>query len=134
MFELVADIERYPEFLPLCKKTVNRNRKSVAEGVETLFSTMTVGYKALLESFSTFVTLDHNKKQITCDYVDGPFKCLENKWTFRDNNGKCDVEFYIAYEFKNRVLGIVMSALFDKVFSKYTEAFEKRADELYKDQ
>jgi len=131
MFDLVADIERYPEFLPLCEKTVNRKRKTIAEGVETLFSTMTVGYKAVYESFSTNVTLDQKNMLILCEYVDGPFKYLENRWNFKENGKGCDVEFYITYEFKSFTLGILMGVMFDKVFRRFADVFVSRAEELY---
>lgn len=131
MFDLVADIEKYPEFLPLCEKTVNRNRREVSEGVETLFSTMTIGYKAIHESFSTFVTLDHNNLIILCEYVDGPFKSLENKWAFYKKDHQCDVEFYIRYEFRNFALGLLMGSVFDRMFGRFTDAFIKRADTVY---
>ncbi len=131
MFDLVADIERYPEFLPLCEHTQNRRRVQVEEGVETLISTMTVGYKAIRESFTTRVTLDRPRSVVLVEYVDGPFKFLENRWTFKRTESGCDVEFYITYEFKNAALGLLMGAVFDRAFRKFTVAFEMRADEIY---
>jgi coenzyme Q-binding protein COQ10 len=92
---------------------------------------MAVGYKAIKESFTTRVTLDHPRLKITVEYVDGPFKYLENRWTFRETPTGCDVEFYINYEFKSFALGILMGSVFDKAFRKFTEAFEERADEIY---
>ena len=131
MFDLVADIERYPEFLPLCEHTQNRRRVQVEEGVETLISTMTVGYKAIRESFTTRVTLDRPRLIVLVEYVDGPFKFLENRWTFKPTESGCDVEFHITYEFKNAALGLLMGAVFDRAFRKFTVAFETRADEIY---
>ncbi len=133
MFDLVADIERYPEFVPLCEHTQNRRRVEVGEGVETLISTMTVGYKAIRESFTTRVTLDRPKSRVLVEYVDGPFKYLENRWTFRKTETGCDVEFFIDYEFKNVALGLLMGAVFDRAFRKFTVAFEERADAIYGD-
>ncbi len=131
MFALVADVERYPEFLPLCEDLRVMRRVQSGEGIESLVATMSVGYKAIKESFTTRVTLDDPRLKITVEYVDGPFKYLENRWTFREAPGCCDVEFYINYEFKSFALGLLMGSVFDKAFRKFTEAFEERADEIY---
>ncbi len=131
MFALVADVERYPEFLPLCESLRVMRRVQSGEGIETLVATMSVGYKAIKESFTTRVTLDDPRLKITVEYVDGPFKYLENRWTFRETPTGCDVEFYINYEFKSFALGLLMGSVFDKAFRKFTEAFEVRADEIY---
>ena len=131
MFDLVADVERYPEFLPLCESLRVMRRVQSGEGVETLVATMAVGYKAIRESFTTRVTLDRPRLKITVEYVDGPFKYLENRWTFRETPTGCDVEFYINYEFKSFALGLLMGSVFDKAFKKFTQAFEERADQVY---
>jgi coenzyme Q-binding protein COQ10 len=131
MFALVADVERYPEFLPLCEDLRVMRRVQSGEGIESLVATMSVGYKAIKETFTTRVTLDDPRLKITVEYVDGPFKFLENRWTFREAPGGCEVEFYINYEFKSFALGLLMGSVFDKAFRKFTEAFEERADEIY---
>ncbi len=131
MFALVADVERYPEFLPLCEELRVIRRVQSGEGVETLVATMSVGYKAIRESFTTRVTLDEPRLRIGVEYVDGPFKYLENRWTFRAVPGGCDVEFYINYEFKSFALSILMGSVFDRAFRKFTEAFEERADRVF---
>jgi len=131
MFALVADVERYPEFLPLCEELRVIRRVQSGEGVETLVATMSVGYKAIKESFTTRVTLDEPRLRIQVEYVDGPFKYLENRWTFRDAPGGCEVEFYINYEFKSFALGLLMGSVFDKAFRKFTEAFEERANAIF---
>ncbi len=131
MFALVADVERYPEFLPLCEELRIIRRVQSGEGVETLVATMRVGYKAINESFTTRVTLDEPRLRIGVEYVDGPFKYLENRWTFRDAPGGCEVEFYINYEFKSFALGLLMGTVFDKAFRKFTEAFEERANAVF---
>jgi coenzyme Q-binding protein COQ10 len=92
---------------------------------------MAVGYKAIRESFTTRVTVDHPRLRITVEYVDGPFRYLENRWSFRQTPGGCDVEFYINYEFKSFALGLLMGSMFDKAFKKFTQAFEERADDIY---
>ncbi|MBM6595725.1 type II toxin-antitoxin system RatA family toxin [Microvirga pudoricolor] len=131
MFELVADVEKYPEFLPLCESLRVIRRSQSGEGVESLVANMSIGYKAISESFTTRVSLDRPRLRILVEYVDGPFKYLENRWTFRATPTGCDVEFYINYEFKSFALGMLMGAMFDKAFRKFAESFEERADEIY---
>lgn len=131
MFALVADVERYPEFLPLCEELRVIRRVQSGEGVETLVAAMRVGYKAINESFTTRVTLDEPRLRIQVEYVDGPFKYLENRWNFREAPGGCEVEFYINYEFKSFALGLLMGTVFDKAFRKFTEAFEERANAIF---
>src|SRR5215212_10663888 len=101
MFDLVADVERYPAFVPLCEELRVRRRVQSGEGVETLVAEMAVGYKAISERFTSRVTLDRPRLQILVEYVDGPFSYLENRWMFRAVPGGCEVEFYIDYEFRS---------------------------------
>ena len=133
MFDLVADIERYPEFVPLCRALHVRRREPGQPGVETLIADMEVGYKAIRERFTSRVTLDRPRLKIRVEYVDGPFSRLENLWNFRDatEGGGSTVEFYIAYEFRSRVLAAVMGSMFDIAFRKFSAAFEARADAVY---
>ena len=131
MFDLVADVEKYPEFLPLCEELRVRRRAQSGEGIETLVAEMSVGYKAIHETFTTRVTLDRPQLGILAEYVDGPFSYLENRWTFRPECAGCAVEFSITYEFKSRMLGLLMGAMFDRAFRKFTEAFEERAKIIY---
>jgi coenzyme Q-binding protein COQ10 len=131
MFDLVADVERYPEFLPLCEGLLVRRRVQSGEGVETLVAEMSVGYKAIRETFTTRVTLDRTQQRILAEYVDGPFSHLENRWTFRHEGAGCAVDFFIDYEFKSFMLDMLMGAMFDRAFRKFTDAFEARADVIY---
>ncbi len=131
MFDLVADVERYPEFLPLCEAlTVRSSREK--DGKTLLIADMTVGYKGIRESFTTQVLLNQAERKIDVSYVDGPFRFLDNRWRFEpEGEGACAVEFYINYEFKNRILGAMMGSMFERAFRKFSEAFEARADEIY---
>jgi coenzyme Q-binding protein COQ10 len=131
MFELVADVERYPEFLPLCEGLKVRRRVESGDGVESLVAEMRVGYKKIHESFTSLVTLDRTRHRILVEYVDGPFSFLENRWNFRTAPAGCEVEFFINYEFKSFALGLLMGAVFDKAFRSFVEAFEDRAEEIY---
>ena len=134
MFDLVADVERYPEFLPLCTGLRVLRRLPEEGGRETLVAEMGVGYKAISESFTTKVTLDPAGHDILVSYVTGPFKYLENRWEFRDapdGDPGCVIGFWIDYEFKSFALGMLMGAMFDKAFRRFTDAFEKRAEAIY---
>ena len=132
MFDLVADVEKYPGFVPLCSSLKIRSRRSLESGKEVLVADMTVAYKLLNETFTTKVILDRQNRVITAEYLDGPFRHLENRWTFRPTDEKsCDVNFYISYEFKSRMLATVAGAVFDKAFRKFSTAFEQRANEIY---
>ena len=131
MFDLVADVEKYPEFLPLCEGLRIRRRVQSGEGVETLIAEMSVGYKAIHETFTTRVTLDRTQLRILAEYLEGPFSHLENRWTFRSQGNGCAVDFFITYEFKSFALRMLMGAMFERAFHKFTEAFEARADSIY---
>ncbi len=136
MFDLVADVEAYPQFVPLCTGLRLRQRNKSAEGVETLLADMEVGYKAIRERFTSRVACDRPNLVILVEYVDGPFSRMKNRWVFRDEpgsagQGACVVEFFIDYEFKSRLLGLVMGSMFDTAFRRFSAAFERRADEVY---
>ncbi len=132
MFALVADVERYPEFVPLCRALKVRRREQSAAELETLIADMEVGYKAIRETFTTRVACDPAARKILVDYIDGPFKHLENRWSFREQaEAICLVDFEIAYEFKSRALSLIMGGMFDTAFRKFSEAFERRADVVY---
>ena len=132
MFDLVADMERYPEFVPLCQSLKTRQRKVNADGTETVLADMTVSFKLVKETFTTRVTLDRANLKILVEYLRGPFSSLENRWTFEPKSDTaCDVGFFIAYEFKSRVLATLMGSMFDAAFARFSAAFEKRADKIY---
>jgi coenzyme Q-binding protein COQ10 len=132
MFNLVADVEQYPEFLPLCEDLRIRRRVQSGEGIETLVAEMSVGYKAIRETFTTRVTLDEPRLRILVEYVEGPFSYLENRWAFKADPAGCAVEFYISYEFKSFALRMLMGTMFERAFRKFAEAFEARADVIYR--
>jgi coenzyme Q-binding protein COQ10 len=93
---------------------------------------MSVGYRLVRESFTSKVTLDRPVLEVRADYLDGPFRALENSWTFVPlPDGSCEVSFCIRYEFKSRALALLMGAMFDRVFRTFADAFEKRADQVY---
>ena len=131
MYELVADVERYPEFIPLCERLEVRGRRKAA-GREVLVADMTVGYKLVRESFTSKVTLDRASRTIRADYIDGPFRSMENSWHFESlPETGAEISFCIIYEFRSRALAMLMGAMFDRVFRTFADAFEKRADQLF---
>jgi coenzyme Q-binding protein COQ10 len=137
MFDLVRDVEAYPSFVPLCEGMRVRRRTETAPGVEVTLAEMQVGFKAICERYTSRVTCDANRLEIQVEYVDGPFRKLDNRWAFHDEPAGPDgrprarVDFFIAYEFKSMALGLMMGAMFDAAFQKYADAFARRADEIY---
>jgi coenzyme Q-binding protein COQ10 len=132
MFDLVADIERYPQFVPLCKALKIRERTPQPDGTEVVIADMTVSFKLVQESFTSRVTLDRANLKILVEYLKGPFSNLENRWTFTPKTERaCEVGFFIAYEFRSRMLATLMGAMFDTAFHRFAEAFESRADQIY---
>jgi coenzyme Q-binding protein COQ10 len=132
MFDLVADVERYPEFVPLCRALKIRQRTPKPDGTEIVIADMTVSFKLVREAFTSRVTLDRPNLKILVEYLQGPFSNLENRWTFEPKPDKaCDVGFFLAYEFKSRMLAMLMGTMFDTAFQRFAAAFEKRADVIY---
>lgn len=131
MFNLVADVEHYPEFVPLCE-TLRIVRREKEGNCDVIVATMTVAYKLFRESFTSRVVLDRDAMEIRVSYLNGPFKRLENRWSFRANDaGGCEVVFRIAYEFRSAILATLMGTVFDRAFRKFAGAFEERADKIY---
>ena len=132
MFDLVADVERYPEFVPMCRDLKVRQRTAEEEGAEVIVADMTVSFKLVRETFRSRVTLDRPKLRILVEYLQGPFSHMQNRWTFKPTgDDACEIEFFIDYEFKSRTLGMLMGAMFDTAFRRFAAAFERRADEIY---
>jgi coenzyme Q-binding protein COQ10 len=131
MFALVADVEQYPKFVPLCQglRVLRREHWTTHE---TVIARMTVAYKFFTESYTSKVVLNPAENIILVDYLDGPFRRLHNKWTFTpiDANA-CQIGFYLDYEFKSRAFELLMGAVFDRAFRTFADAFEARADVIY---
>ncbi|MBB3972120.1 type II toxin-antitoxin system RatA family toxin [Hansschlegelia beijingensis] len=131
MFDLVADVEKYPLFLPLCEALRIRRREE-RDHRPVFVADMTIAYKIIRETFTSRVTLDREASAILVEYLDGPFSHLENRWTFRPlENGGCEVQFFIDWELRSRTLGMLVGSVFDRVFRRYAEAFEQRAEVVY---
>jgi coenzyme Q-binding protein COQ10 len=132
MFDLVADGENYPKFVPLCSDLRIKSRTDKGDGIVMLIADMTVAYKVIRQTFTSRVTLDRPNLKILVEYVDGPFRRMQNRWVFYPaGEHACDVEFFIEYEFRSRALGMLMGAMFDTAFRKFSAAFEQRADRVY---
>lgn len=137
MFALVCKVEDYPEFVPLCEGMKVRRRSHKADGVEEIVADMQVGFKAICERYTSRVTCDSNILEVRVEYIDGPFRKLDNRWKFRDEPPGADgkprsvVEFFISYEFRSIALGLLMGAMFDRAFQKYSDAFVQRAAKIY---
>src|SRR5437016_6467496 len=123
MFDLVADVERYPEFVPLCSALKIRQRMAKPDGTEVLIADMTVSFKLVKETFTSRVTLDRANLKILVEYLRGPFSNLENRWSFEpQGEHACDVTFFLAYEFKSRMLAMLMGSMFDTAFRRFAAA------------
>ncbi len=126
LYDMVADIECYPEFLPWCLAT--RVRKH--EGNEIL-SDMVIGFKMFRERFTTRVTLNPEQNRIDVAYAEGPFKYLNNHWVFVDRPEGCEIDFYVDFEFRSRLLQKAVGVLFGEAVRRMVGAFETRARTLY---
>jgi coenzyme Q-binding protein COQ10 len=132
MFDLVADVERYPEFVPLCQSLNVRKRSTDGEGREVVVADMTIAYKFIRETFTSRVTLDRKGLTILVEYLEGPFRRMNNRWRFHPAGEEvCEVEFFLVYEFRSRALGMLMGSVFDAAFRRFAAAFERRADKIY---
>jgi len=128
LFDLVADVENYPKFLPWCVAC----RITRREG-NVIWADLLVGFKMLREKFTSKVTLD-GPRRIHVEYLHGPFRYLNNHWIFEPlADGGCEIDFYIDFEFRSKVLQKLMGALFNEAVKRMVGAFEKRAHELYGD-
>jgi coenzyme Q-binding protein COQ10 len=131
MFELVADVESYPAFVPLCQAHLIMAREKGAE-TETLMTEMSVVYKVCRETFTSRVTLNRGLGRIVVESRNGPLRRLQTHWTFHPHGtDACDVEFYLSYELTSNVLTLLIGTVFDAAFSRFVEAFARRADAVY---
>lgn len=131
MYALVADIERYPEFLPWCVALRVVSRR---EEPPVAFATadMIAAYGAFREKFRTIVRLDRPGRRIDVAYVEGPFRTLTNAWAFEErSDGGSTIDFLIEFEFKSLVLQATAKAMFERVFLKMSDAFVARAGSIY---
>lgn len=126
LFDLVADVRRYPEFLPWCLAARIRERSDTA-----LVADLIIGFQMFKEQFTSHVTMDRDQLTIEVKYAEGPFKYLTNSWKFIDHPDGCMIDFYVDFEFRSRLLQTVIESLFTEAVKRMVRAFEARADQLY---
>ncbi len=130
MYALVADVANYPKFLPWTAAARIRSTDDKGDHVE-MMADLVISFKVFRERFGSRVLLWPEKKQIDTSYIDGPFRYLESKWTFRDVDGGCEVSFDVDFEFKNRLLQGAAGMFFNEAMQRVVRAFERRAADLY---
>jgi len=130
MYDLVADVAKYPEFLPWCAAA--RVRSTVpGAGCAVMDVDLVISFKVFRERFGTRVTLWPDRQRIDTVYLDGPFKYLKSYWQFRDVDEGCEVEFFVDFEFKNAILQRIIGVVFNEAMQRIVRAFEARAQALY---
>ena len=126
MYRLVADVERYPEFLPWCMASRIRRREG-----NVLYADLVIGFKMVRERFTSRVELNEPACRIDVQYTEGPFQYLNNHWIFRPHEKGCCVDFFVDFEFRSKMLQKIMGLLFNEAVRRMVQAFETRANQLY---
>ena len=130
MYDLVADVGSYPEFLPWCAAA--RVRSVTPQGdAEVMLADLVISFKVFRERFGSRVTLFPKDMKIDTEYLDGPFRYMKSNWAFRDAEGGCEVSFFVDFEFKNAVLQGIIGLVFNEAMQRVVRAFERRAAALY---
>lgn len=134
MYDLVADVMRYPEFIPWIAAARIRSVVPQGDCVQKMEADLVVSFKVFREKFGSRVLLDEPNLKIDIEYLDGPFKYLRSTWAFADapdRDGACDVSFHVDFEFRNVVLQKVIGVVFNEAMQRIVRAFEDRAKKLY---
>ena len=131
LFDLVGDVERYPEFVPWVKSLRAWNRREAGEGVSELDAEADVGFSIVHERFATRVRLDAPRLAIDVDLISGPFRRLQNRWRFAAHPRGTELSFEIDFEFKSRLLTALLAANFHYAVERLVGCFEARARALY---
>jgi len=135
MYDLVADIESYPQFLPWNSAARIRTRTTRPDGAEEIAADLVISFKVFRERFGSRVVLWPEQDgvwKIDTEYLDGPFKYMRSGWSFKDRpEGGCQVEFFVDFEFKNAILQRLIGVVFHEAMSRIVRAFEDRARKLY---
>lgn len=130
MYALVADVGRYPEFLPWAAGARIRARSPIVGG-EVMEADLIISFKVFREKFGSRVTLLPEEGRILTEYIDGPFRHLKSTWQFREKAGGCEVDFSVDFEFKNPILAGIIGLVFHEAMQRVVRAFEARANQLY---
>ena len=127
LYDLVADVEKYPEFLPWCIGARVRDRQP-----DVLIADLVIGFKGFRDGFTSRVTLNRPEMRIDVAYLDGPFRYLNNHWVFRElADGGCEIDFFVDFEFRSRLLQRIIGVLFNEAVRRMVDAFESRAATIY---
>ncbi|SFK64012.1 type II toxin-antitoxin system RatA family toxin [Shimia haliotis] len=130
MYDLVADVAAYPQFLPWCAAARIRSRTPQG-AAEEMLADLVISFKVFRERFGSRVVLNPETKHIDTEYLDGPFKFLKSTWDFADAEGGCEVTFFVDFEFKNIILQKAIGLVFNEAMHRIVAAFEARAKALY---
>ena len=130
MYDLVADVEAYPQFLPWCAAARIRSRTPQG-AAEVMEADLVISFKVFRERFGSRVTLFPEDLRIDTEYLDGPFKYMKSNWAFAPAEGGCEVSFFVDIEFRNAVLQKLIGVVFNEAMQRIVRAFERRAAELY---
>ncbi|MEX0306985.1 MAG: type II toxin-antitoxin system RatA family toxin [Ruegeria sp.] len=130
MYDLVADVAKYPEFLPWCAAARIRRTYVAGEG-QVMEADLVISFKVFRERFGSRVTLFDAHKRIDTEYLDGPFRYMRSDWEFEDTEDGCNVSFHVDFEFKNAVLQGIIGVVFNEAMHRIVRAFEQRAADLY---
>ncbi len=130
MFALVADVARYPEFLPWAAAARIRSTRAI-EGGQVMEADLVISFKVFREKFGSRVTLLPQQGRIVTEYLDGPFRHLQSVWQFRAATGGCEVDFSVDFEFRNPILAGIIGLVFNEAMQRIVRAFEARAMALY---
>ena len=130
MYDLVADVGSYPQFLPWCSAA--RVRSVTPQGdKEIMQADLVISFKVFRERFTSRVELHPKDKTIDTEYLDGPFRYMKSNWSFKDTDGGCEVSFFVDFAFKNMILQQMIGLVFNEAMQRIVRAFETRAKELY---
>ena len=132
MYDLVADVARYPEFLPWCAAARIRSVTPQPDGSEVMAADLVISFKVFRERFGSRVVLWPKKHRIDTEYLDGPFRYMQSNWSFADHpEGGCEVSFFVDFEFRNAMLQGIIGLVFNEAMQRIVRAFERRAAALY---
>ena len=126
LYNLVADVKSYPEFLPWCLAARIRSNDDAKMSADLM-----IGFRLYRERFTSYIDLKPDEMAILVEYAEGPFNYLKNSWEFRDHPDGCMIDFYVDFEFKSQLFQSVVETLFSEAVKRMVRAFETRADVLY---
>lgn len=130
MYDLVADVAKYPEFLPWCSAA--RVKSVTPDGhTSVMEADLVISFKVFRERFTSRVVLMPQDHKLDTEYLDGPFRYMKSNWAFRDVEGGCEVSFFVDFAFKNMILQKLIGVVFNEAMQRIVRAFEARARDLY---